>query len=590
MTVAATYRKACGVLLILLLCGCISFTRAQEPAQSSPAQYKVKREFNVRVPMRDGTMLSADIYRPDADGKFPVVLSRSPYNKNSKSTLNRGISFAEQGYVYITQDCRGRYDSEGHFVPLVSEGHDGYDTIEWAASQSWSSGKVGTIGGSYGAWDQWLAAVETPAHLSTMISSVSPPDPFLNIPYQNGAFMLGMVDWMILVDGHTNQDVESIDLPEVYRHLPLIDVDEVAGRHSEWFREWAEHNTYDDYWKKLSYQDKYSRVNVPVLHITGWYDDDQLGGPTNFTGMIAQAGSPEARANQRLLIGAWPHAFNTTQKLGDIDFGPQAIIDMNAVYFRWFDCYLKAKDCEKLQSEAPVRIFVMGENRWRDEHEWPLTRAHVTSYYLHSQGKANTLTGDGTLSADKPAGEPSDHYTYDPHDPTPFLYAPGSFQLGMAEDQRPIEWRPDILVFTSAALDSSVEVTGPIRMKLFAASSAPDTDWVARLIDVHPDGYAQRIQDGIIRARFRESYEQPSPLTPGKVYEYTIDMWNTSNLFLKGHKIRVDIASAGFPKFDRNLNTGKSNEATNEMQAAQQTVLHDSAHASRILLPVVPRP
>jgi putative CocE/NonD family hydrolase len=471
----------------------------------------------------------------------------------------------------------------------VNEGKDGYDTIEWAASQPWSTGRIGTIGGSYGGWNQWLAAVEEPEHLKAMVSIVTPPDPFLNVPYQNGAFLLGMVDWMILVDGRSMQDLGANDLPMLYRHLPVSSTDEAAGRHSLWWGDWIKHNTYDEYWKRVSYQDKYNKVKAPALHITGWYDDDQVGGTMNFPAMIAHGGSPEARAGQRLLIGPWPHGLNRSRKLGDIDFGPDAVIDINGVYLKWFDCQLKQTGCDRLASEAPVRIFIMGDNRWRDEREWPLARAKVTPYYLHSEGHANTAAGDGRLSTTPPASEPQDHYKYDPNDATPFVLIPGALQLGTTEDQRAVEARSDVLVFTTEPMQEDLEVTGPVRVTLFAASSAPDTDWTGKLVDVHPDGYSQRLLDGIIRARFRESFEHPSFLKAGKVYEYKIDLWSTSNVFKKGHRIRLEIASAAFPKFSRNLNNGEKNEASTSIRVADQTIYHDSEHQSHVLLHVIPR-
>jgi len=572
-----------------LATGAMLFLAASRAGAQQLHDYGVKKEFNVRIRMRDGIRLSADIYRPDAPGKFPVVLSRTPYDNSNAGQVTQGTYFAERGYVYIVQDSRGRLDSEGDFTPLVAEAKDGHDTIEWAGVQPWSNGRIGTIGGSYGGWNQWFAAEQGSTYLKAMVSIVTPPDPFLNVPYQNGAFLLGMVDWMILVDSRSMQNLKANDLPSLYKHLPVSTTDEAAGRHSSWWKTWIQHNTYDEYWKALSYQDKYAKVKAPILHITGWYDDDQLGNTMNYVAMLKQGGSPEARANQRLLIGPWPHAVNSTRKLGDVDFGPDAVIDIRGTYLSWFDCHLKQTGCEKWGGTTPVRIFVMGDNKWRDEREWPLARAKPTPYYFHSAGKANGPVGDGTLSPTAPGAEPQDHYRYDPNDPTPFVLSPGALQLGTTEDQRSVETRSDLLVFTTEPLATDVEVTGPIKVKLFAASNALDTDWTGKLVDVHPDGYAQRVLDGIIRARFRESYEHPTLLTPGKPAEYTIDLWSTSNVFKKGHRIRLEIASAAFPKFSRNLNTGGPNEASTAIKVAEQTIYHDAQHPSHVLLPIVPR-
>jgi len=582
------YRILFTILMVVSFHAMATFTNAGVSAAGTG--YEIKLDLNVRIPMRDGAILSADIYRPDTAGKFPVILLRTPYSNNSKRILDNGLYFAEHGFVFIAQDSRGRHDSEGRFRPFVDEGRDGYDTIEWAAKQPWSNGNVGTIGGSYAGWNQWFAAVEGSEHLKTMVSIVTPPDPFLNVPYQNGAFLLGMADWMILVDARVNQELSMYDLPMLYKHLPVITMDEAAGRRVPWWREWTEHNSYDEYWKERSYQDKYDRVNVPVLHVTGWYDDDQVGALLNYAGMIKHGRSLEARRGQWLLIGPWPHAINSAQILGDIDFGPEAVIDINDVYRRWFDCHLREKGCDQVMKAAPVRIFVMGENRWRDEQEWPLSRAKFTRFYFHSQGQANTLNGDGTLSTTAPANEPSDRFSYDPSDPVPTVFVPGSFQLESTEDQRPIETRNDVLVYTSEPITEALEVTGRVRVRLWAATSAPDTDWSAKLIDVHPDGYAQRLLGGVIRARFRNSYEMPVRLKPGKPYEYEIDLWATSHVFKEKHRIRVEISSSNFPKFNRNLNTGKNNGTSMEMQMADQKIFHDAKYPSHIILPVVPRP
>jgi hypothetical protein len=560
---------------------------AQETKQTTPTSYKIKWEYNVRVPMRDGVKLSANISRPDAEGRFPVIVDRTPYGKNRKGFFDPAAYFAQQGYVYVVEDCRGRYDSEGTFMPWINEGHDGYDTIEWAARQPWSNGNVGTTGGSYGAWDQWFAAEEQPEHLKTMILISTPPDPY-SAAYQDGAFGLQTLDWAIIVDGHTFQEYPG-DLAEVYRHLPVHTMDGAAGRSlPETFRAWTQHDTYDDYWKPRSYETQLSRIRVPVLHIDGWYDapDATL---KNYNGMFTQGALPQASRGQKVILGPWLHQTFKSQKVGDIDFGPDAPIDLNAASLSWYDCHLKGLNCDKTDAESPIKIFVMGENRWRSEQEWPLKQAQVTPFYFHSQGHSNTRMGDGILSREAPANEPVDTFTYDPNDPIPSTDDPGTMGASSVLDERQMESRKDVLVFTTAPLEKSVEVTGPIRVKLWAASSAPDTDWVAKLIDVHPNGEAQRLQDGIVRARFRDSIDHPSLIMPLKIYEYTIDLLDTSNLFQEGHRIQVAITSSNFPDFDRNLNTGNSSENTTEIQVAKQTIYHDAAHPSHILLPMITR-
>jgi uncharacterized protein len=564
----------------------LSMASAQNPEQTG-VQYKIKWEYNVRIPMRDGVQLSANITRPDTQGRFPVIVDRTPYGKNRKGFFHSAAYFAQRGYVYVTEDCRGRYDSEGTFLPWIDEVRDGYDTIEWAASQPWSDGKVGTMGGSYEAWDQWFAAEEQPPHLKTMIIISSPPDP-ATAAYQDGAFGMQALDWSILVDGRTVQEYPG-DLAEVYHHLPVSTMDAAAGRSlTTTFHAWSQHDTYDDYWKQRSYQQKLGRVTVPVLHIDGWYDAPDATFD-NYNGLFEQGAPQQASRGQMAILGPWLHSTFKSSKVGDIDFGPDAIIDLNAVSARWSDCQLKGMDCAQVAAEGPIKLFVMGENRWRTEHEWPLKRTHMTAFYFHSHGHANTQAGDGTLSRQSPEDEPSDNFTYDPNDPVPSTDDPAVMGASSVLDERKMESRKDVLVFTSAPLNEPVEVTGPIRVKLWAASSAPDTDWAAKLIDVHPDGEAQRLQDGIIRARYRESFDRPSLLVPMKIYEYTIDLLATSNVFEKGHRIQVTITSSNFPDFDRNLNTGKRNENSTESQPARQMIYHDAAHPSHVLLPVIPR-
>ena len=575
LTRFASRLGAIGILALLPL------GAAAQQAGSLPA-HQVRMELGVRIAMRDGVKLACNLFRPDTAGKFPVILLRTPYGKSTPRYFSEGRWFAERGYIYIVEDCRGRHDSEGVFRPNIDDFHDGYDTIEWSAVQPWSSGNVGTLGGSYLGENQWRAATQRPPHLKTMIPLVSPPDPFFNVPYQYGAFSPMNLDWVSLTSDHDNQVTGELNLDEIYRHLPLLDMDEAAGRPSSTWREWVEHSTWDDYWKAQSYEMHYDNIDLPVLHISGWYDDDQPGTTRNYTAMRRLG-----RKNQRMLIGPWPHAVNSTTRLGPLDFGPSAQIDLRALFLRWFDRWLKGVD-NGIDREPPVRIFVMGANVWRDEDDYPLPRTQFTTYFFHSGGRANSLFGDGSLSRVAPANEPPDRYTYDPASATPFVTEASSAQVGGPDDYRPVERRDDVLVYTTPPLEQDIEISGPLSAKLWAASSAPDTDFAAMLLDVYPDGMAVRLNDGIIRASFRESLEKPAPLVPGKAYEYAIDCWATSMLIRKGHRIRVHIVSSEFPKFDRNLNTGHRLGMDVEMRTAEQTVYHDAAQSSRIVLPVIP--
>jgi putative CocE/NonD family hydrolase len=567
------------IALVLAAVGAVGFVAAQ-PKDEKPTSFQVKIDLGVRVTMRDGVKLVANVFRPDADGRFPVIVVRTPYGKNGHYAASRW--FAERGYACVAQDCRGRHDSEGEFRPLRDDANDGYDTIEWAAAQPWSDGNVGTIGGSYLGWNQWLAATLRPPHLKCMIPLVSPPDPFYNLPYQYGAMSPMHFDWVNLTSDHDNQESDQLDREKIYKHLPLLTLDESAGRKSKTWREWVEHSAFDDYWKAISYEAHYDQIDLPVLNISGWYDDDQPGTTRNFAAMRKLG-----RANQRLLMGPWPHSVNSKTKLGILDFGPSAQIDLRELEKRWFDRWLKGIP-NGVDKESPVRLFVMGANQWRNEDDWPLKGTEWTNFYFHSGGRANSLYGNGTLTRETPGEEKPDRYTYNPEQATPFITELSSAQLGGPDDYRPVQRRDDALIYTTEPFDKDTEVTGPIVVKLYAATSARDTDWTAMLCDVYPDGYALRLCDGIMRARYRESLEKPTLVEPGKVYQYTIDCWATSVQIKKGHRLRVQIASAAFPKFDRNPNTGETPGMSAEIRTADQTVYHDREQPSHIVVPIIP--
>ncbi len=558
----------------------------------TPSTREIRIEFDQRVPMRDGITLSADIYRPiDSSDKsitYPVILTRTPYMKLSERMLVPAKYFAERGYVFVAMDVRGRGDSDGVFVPYINEGQDGYDAIEWCASQPWSDGNVGTIGSSYPGCIQWLAALQKPPHLRAMVVRVTPSDPFVETP--TGLPSPMTLCWLHYVSGRMNQLMEAVDWERVYEHLPLITMDERAGRRNPHWRANIEHPQLDDYWKPRRYQDKFEQVDIPVLHISGWYDDEQIGTPLNYIGMTTRGATPAARAGQRLLMGPWGHVVNTVSKLGEVDFGPQALIDLRGEELRWFNRWLKdSTNISATAEEFPVRIFVMGVNEWRNEREWPLARTQWMRFYLHSGGRANSRFGDGTLSTTKPGDEPTDSYHYDPAHPVPFITEPTSSQVGGPDDYSTIERRDDVLVYMTEPLTEEVEVTGPIRVDLYASSSAPETDFMAKLVDVWPAGFAQRLCDGMVRVRFREGMDRPSMIEPGRIYHYSIDCWNTAQIFKAGHRIGLEISSSAFPKYDRNLNTGAPLGQTIEMAVAEQRIYHDAEHPSAVVMPIVPQ-
>jgi uncharacterized protein len=560
---------------------CLLSAQAQRGGEKT---VPIKIEFDQKIRMRDGIELSADVYRPDSPGRFPCILSRTPYLKGGTGTTEYGKYFAARGYVFVSVDVRGRGDSEGNFVPYRNEGRDGYDSIEWCAAQPWSSGKVGTIGGSYNGKTQWLVAIEEPPHLTTMIAMTSPSDPFVEFPL--GEPIPLDASWYFFTSGHVLQNIEAVDWATLNWHLPLATLDEAAGRAMPLWHEMFDHPQLDAYWDSERYQNKYDRVQVPVLHISGWYDDEQVGTPLNYIGMTTK-GPASVRTSQHLLMGPWPHAVNSKSKLGEVDFGPTAVIDLKNTMLRWFDAWLKDAD-NGVKREPPVRIFVMGSDQWVDENEWPLARTRYTDFYLHSGGRANTLYGDGQLSPDTPSSEKADKFVYDPANPAPFITDPSFAQIGGPDDYRAIERRDDVLVFSSKPVTTDTEICGPIKVTLYAATAAKDTDFTAKLIDVWEDGFAQRLSDGIVRARFRNGMEKQELPQPGTIYEYRIDAWNTCETFKVGHRIRLEISSSAFPKYSRNLNTGEALGTTGKMLTAEQTIYHDAQHPSHVTLPVIP--
>lgn len=557
-----------------------------------PPLYPTHILFDQRAPMRDGVTLSADVYLPvppngGGGRRWPAILTRTPYQKASVNMLSQARWFAERGYAFVAMDVRGRGDSDGVFVPYMNEGRDGYDSIEWAAAQPWCDGVVGTLGGSYLGRVQWQAAVEQPPSLKAMIVLVPPSDPFVETP--TGLPSPMHLCWMHYTSGRQVQLMEAVDWEQVYDHLPLLTMDEAAGRGEmpKW-REEIAHAALDDYWRLICYQDKFDQLTVPTLHISGWYDDEQIGTPLNFAGMTTQAPTAEARAAQRLLMGPWGHATNRDSRLGEVDFGSGAIIDLRGEQLAWFDRWLKGIGTE--EPITPARIFIMGANVWRDEREWPLARTAWTRYHLRSGGRANSRFGDGALTTDgPPAEEPTDRYRYDPARPTPFITEATSSQIGGPDDYAAVQRRDDTLVYQTEPLAADLEVTGPVKVELYAASSAPDTDFMAMLLDIWPSGFTQRLCDGMVRARFREGMDRPSLIEPGAVYCYAIDCWNTAHVFRAGHRVALQISSAAFPKYDRNLNTGAPLGLTSEMAVAEQTIHHEAARPSALILPVIPR-
>ncbi len=558
-------------------------------------------EYDMKVPMRDGTRLSLDVYFPHGnggDGPWPVILIRTPYNNQMPMVVTESATFfAQHGFVVAAQDVRGRFDSDGDFEPWVNEFDDGFDTVEWIGTQDWCDGNIGMHGPSYVGNVQWQAAAMGSKYLKTIVPRVIGDSLHESPQYQGGAFQFGWtVLWSFFMDGRAMQDIDIYDWTRVFHTLPIRDLPELSGKDIAFYREWCDHPDYDDYWKNLAIKERYGDIGIPIMQIGGWYDFFTAGTFNNFVGMRDGGGTELARSNQRAIVGPWVHQAGALTYAGDKDFGLDSTQDLLEAELAWFDRWLRDQD-NGADKEPPLKLFIMGVNEWRHESEWPLARTQFTPWYLHSGGNANSAMGDGMLSPNASGSESStsadsDRFTYDPMFPVPTKGGcnccnPEIVEWG-AYDQREVEARFDVLVYTSEPLAQNMEVTGPVVVKLHAATNGRDTDFTAKLVDVHPDGHALNLCDGIIRGRYREGTSKQKLLEPGQIYEFTIDLWPTSNVFKAGHRVRVDISSSNFPRFDRNPNTGNKWGVDAELRTAQQTVHHDKAHPSHILLPIIP--
>ncbi|MEE3249479.1 MAG: CocE/NonD family hydrolase [Chloroflexota bacterium] len=580
-----------------------------------PDSTNLKMETNIAVAMRDGVTLYADIYRPDGEGLYPTILQRTPYDKTNSltNTMLDPIRAAKAGFAVVIQDTRGRHASEGEFYAFRDDIDDGYDTVEWAAAQPWSNGKVGMYGASYVGATQWLAATSRPPHLVTIVPTVTASNYHDGWTYQGGAFELGFnMSWTLLQltlanfknvstvqnvpeERRTNLIHDVDNMTESFRYLPTKDFPGLDSGLAKYYYDWLAHPDFDEYWKRLSIEEHHSEINVPALHFGGWYDIFLGGTIRNYLGMKKSGANETARNRQRLIIGPWVHGARGTTMAGQHYFGimaDAAAIDVDGVHLRWFDHWLNDANNGSVD-DAPVRIFVMGDDAWRDEQEWPLARAIETKYYLHSSGKANSKHGDGSLSTVSPQSEAPDVYLYNPDNPVPTiggaLCCNPYFAANGAYDQNAVEERQDVLVYSTPPLEKDTEVTGPVTVTLWASTSTTDTDFTAKLVDVCEDGCARNLTDGIIRARYRDSMSNPTLLEPNRAYCYEIDLWATSNVFKVGHRIRLEVSSSNFPRFDRNTNTGNIIAEDTELRPALQTVFHDVQQASYISLSVVPR-
>jgi putative CocE/NonD family hydrolase len=551
--------------------------------------------------MRDNVRLDTNIFHPEGAGRFPTVLIRTPYGKGAD--LPAGYqSFINHGYAVVMQDVRGRYASGGTFDVLSQEGPDGYDTLNWVAAQPWSDGQIGMIGGSYLGIAQWRVALLNNPHLKAIFPVVSGSDEYLDRYYSTGGAMKLGHRLLWLADNLTAPGAAKPKFNDYIFHLPLRTIDRAATHQTlGFYQAILNHPAYDSFWKAQSVIENISQVRVPVFSVGGWYDNFAESDLDAFAALHKGHGKFDDR--HRIMIGPWAH--NMSTPFQGINYGDDSSSPIRSYQIEWFDHWLKGAREEALPfspeawhavraevDEAPVHIFVMGVNRWRDEPDWPLARAKNTPFYLASTGTANTLSGDGVLESKPERLATADQFTYDPRNPAPtrggaVCCDPKIFPWGPM-DQRPVEKRKDVLVYTSAPLKQDLEVTGPIRVILYASSSAADTDFTAKLVDVFPNGEARNLTDGILRIRYRHGLDKPELAQPGEVYPLNIDAGVTSNVFLAGHSIRVEISSSNFPRFDRNPNTGRAFADETSLKKAQQVIYHSRQYPSHILLPVIP--
>ena len=559
-----------------------NFVSAQNFDSSNPEfPETLKTIYHVPLKMRDGVELATDVYLPNGTGKFPTLMIRDMYSNGTSAGRQQYAKFATaNGYAFVFQSVRGRYDSAGNWYPYFPEIDDGDDTISWIAEQPWSDGKVGMFGTSYLASVQWLAALGRNPALKAIIPAMSPGNYYRDVAYPGGAFsLLSRARWGIGLASSRTSTMFPVDWINEIDHLPIETLGESLGFNVRHFQDWLKHPSYDAYWEPVNLEARATEMAVPALNIGGWYDVFLRSTLGSYQTMKTEAASETARKGQRLIIGPWPHGWNASTRTGDQEFGESAVIDVTPLYLEWFDYWLK--DGPE-PGGAPIRLFIMGDNVWRDETEWPLARTDYQSYFLHS---------DGSLSTESPSANARPvQYEYDPADPVPTLG--GNIMepsLRGPYDQAPLDDREDVLRFLTRPFTEKTEITGPIRAELYAATSAPDTDFMAKLVVVKPNGVAFNLVDGVIRARYREGFEEPKLIEPGKVYKYDIDLWATSYVLSPGDRLRVDITSSNFPRLARNLNTGAPFAQTTEMKVAQQIIHMSGDYASRVVLPVIPR-
>ncbi len=611
-------RRFHGLLLLAVTSWLFPLTLLSEQSFQSELKYSVRLEKSKMITLRDGIRLATDFYFPVGVGpKLATILIRTPYNKNGHRKINsEAYFFADKGFVVAVQDVRGKFESEGLFVVQATDGDDSNDTIDWLAKQPWSNGKVGTSGCSYLGETQIFQAKRLNPHHAAMIPrGAGAPARFLAIRNGGALEFALVVGWMresgstvnfqvppntpeqlrtkALDYFRTSPQLEPISYPELWRTLPIADVLEKAkAPPSEW-RDFASHDTTDKWWDRFDLLTKDYPVDVPALHVSSWYDYGVAGSLETFNIFRRVAKSEHARANQYIIVSPTDHCSSESatedtrvgnRPIGDARFG------LWDIYARWMDHWLYGVD-NGITNMPKVQYFVMGRNRWASANEWPLPGTQFTKFYLHSNGRANSRYGNGWLGTQSPGAETPDHFVYDPATPVPSVGGPlcctGSPEaLPGSFDQSEVEMRSDVLVYSTSTLENGIEVTGPLKAVLFVSSDSTDTDFTVKLVDVYPDGTAYNVQEAILRARYREGFDRQVRMTPDKVYKLVIDMHATSNYFPPGHKIRIEISSSNFPRFDRNLNTGGNNYDETAWRVSTNRVHHSAKYPSHLVLPI----
>jgi len=579
--------RSFGRSRVVLALALTTFAGFPLDAQDSGAtKHPMEIRYNIPVRMRDGVKISVDVFRPKDGTAHPAMLLQTPYNNDGDGVMENARSHVKRGYAYVTVDGRGRYDSEGSFKPYDLDGRDGSDVIDWIVAQPWSNGKVATHGASYSGKTQWMLAKENNRHHAAIVSYVAPADDFRDQTRYNGVPKLDlMYTWMMMMDGRVNQSRAGWNWGAAMRSLPLVTLDQSVGREIPVWRESMRRDKYDAFWAGRTMSGNYGKFDIPSFNVTGWYEGQLRGQIQNFAEAVKHSKRPQ---DHMLVVGPWLHSVNRDRVIGERDAGAEAIIDLDRIRDGWLDHIMTGT--ARTPRDAFL-YFLPVKNEWRGAAAWPIPGTKFTRYHLASGGKANTLNGDGTLSTGTATGAETDEYTYDPANPLPSISsrtagARGGLPQGSV-DNRKVEERSDVLVYTSQPLTEAMEVTGPMSGTVYLSTDVVDTDITLKVLDVYPDGRAHNLAEGIARAKYRTGYATPELMKPGQVYKVEIELFPTSNHFEAGHRIRVEVSSSDFPNFARNLNTANS-DTTSTIKVARTKIHHSARYPSSVTLPVIP--